>query len=562
MKRNRWSPVLVWTPLLALFLCVTLDGPPSDAAGPATFRYVLDDGGIDAGLCDDSQSPCDTILYALSQADVGDTIRVAHRFNPAVYLGPVTIDAPITLEGGWNATSTASGLLWQRPSPCEAFRTTIDAQGTGRAVSIADYVDATIDCFTITGGDATGLGGSGALGYDTGGGIHSYFGETIVSDCIITGNVASRSFIGLGGGVGFVGGDVTLQGNVIQGNTAATTNSGYGGGAYFRHMASAIVSDNKVLKNVACDVVGYGRGGGIATQFGATTLQDNSIYRNTAAHGGGVWAAGAPGLLVYPSITDCLIHQNVATTDGGGIHVAYAGHAVLSGNEVYLNEAGEGGGLKVSLSPTATLENNRIYANTADYGAGVHLNGSDGTTISEGLITDNTAAGLGGGLWIGSSSGVTLRNNIIADNDVIGSATGTGAGAFLFLGSTARLLHTTLAQNNAPPGHAALHITDGSTAWMTNTIVASNTVGIYVGTGCLATMEATLWGQAPGPIRATGSAMARSTMARSSSMAIPALWIPDAMTTTSAWIPTRVTRAWKLASTEISMANGARGHPT
>jgi hypothetical protein len=163
-------------------------------------------------------------------------------------------------------------------------------------------------------------------------------------------------------------------------------------------------------------------------------------------------------------------------------------------NDVYLNEAGEGGGIYVSLSPTTTLASNHVYANSADYGAGVYLNSSPGTTMSEGHVYDNTAVGLGGGLWIGGSRDVALTNSIIADNDVTG--TGTGAGAFLFLDSTARLLHTTLAQNNAPAGHA-LALEDGVTAWMTNTIVASNTVGIYVGTGCSATMEATLWGEGP-----------------------------------------------------------------
>jgi predicted outer membrane repeat protein len=207
-----------------------------------------------------------------------------------------------------------------------------------------------------------------------------------------------------------------------------------------------------------------------------------------------VWTSGAGVAHIRPAISDCRVHHNTATTGGGGIYAKDAEGAALSGDEVYLNEAGEGGGIYVSLGPTTTLVSSHVYANSADYGAGVYLNSSPGTTMSEGYVYDSTAVGLGGELWIGGSRDVALRNSIIADNDVTG--TGTGVGAFLFLDSTARLLHTTLAQYNAPAGHA-LALEDGVTAWMTNTIVASNTVGIYVGTGRSATMEATLWGEGP-----------------------------------------------------------------
>lgn len=186
---------LVWTPLLPLALCITLDAPQSQAATPPTTRYVPDDGGDGTGDCSDSQNPCETVRYALGRVSAGDTVRVANKFSPATYFGPITITQPIALAGGWNATSTPSWLLWQRPSPCEASRTTIDAQGTGRAVSIANHVDARVDCFTVTGWDATGQGGSG-ISYDVGGGICGCYGDTVVSNCIITGNVASRATIG------------------------------------------------------------------------------------------------------------------------------------------------------------------------------------------------------------------------------------------------------------------------------------------------------------------------------------------------------------------------------
>jgi hypothetical protein len=99
------------------------------------------------------------------------------------------------------------------------------------------------------------------------------------------------------------------------------------------------------------------------------------------------------------------------------------------------------------------------------------------------------AAQRGGGLFLGFSE-AALTNDVFADNQAV-----EGSGLYL-LGSSARLQHTTVARNGDGSG---LHVAqsfygDPSRAWLTNTIVASHTLGITVTAGCTVTLEGTLWG--------------------------------------------------------------------
>jgi len=146
-----------------LFWIVTSHQPVRVQAAPdSTVRYVAQFFGADSGDCTDHQSPCRTVQYALTQAGHGDTIQVANQSGPAIYTGTLYINESVTLQGGWNVSYYPGGgeiYVWGRPPHCEAYRTVLDAQGAGRVISITGSITPTIDCFTITGGDAAGLGG-------------------------------------------------------------------------------------------------------------------------------------------------------------------------------------------------------------------------------------------------------------------------------------------------------------------------------------------------------------------------------------------------------------------
>jgi len=532
--------------LLALLNMLALS---SVAAAPvAGIRYVSDFYGADAGDCTDQSAPCLTVQYALAQAAVGDTIQVANSYSPAVYTGTIVITKSITLEGGWATVSHPSGsLFWQRPSPCETFRTTLDAQRAGRVISITNGAHVAIDCFVITGGDATGLAGT-VYGYDVGGGIHSYYSYPTVTNCVITDNIASTSGIGWGGGFSFYGGNATLSNTLVISNVASTASSGYGGGGYTR-FGSAALSGCTVVSNVGTThSAAHGYGGGLWLANGTAGLAGNTIRGNLAGsaldgYGGGIDVYGGTATLDGDVIEDNLavvsgtggrgggvsvrfgadftavgveITGNEGTF-GGGLHVADSAEVELTNNDVFSNVAGMGGGFYFTGSPTATLAINYIFSNTSGYGGGGLFMGSDGATLAANTIHDNTSAGLAGGIWLNGSDGATLvrnfiisntadgdggglhifmsddttlENNVIVDNRIAGSGEGVGIRVD---DSSVTLLYTTLARNSGGDGSGISAITN-STLSLTNTLIASHTVGVTATAGTAVTFEGTLWG--------------------------------------------------------------------
>jgi parallel beta-helix repeat protein/putative cofactor-binding repeat protein len=452
------------------------------------------------------------IQAAVDAATPGQTVQVAR----GTCYEHVSIAQSVTLEGGWNI-----GFSSRDADPASA--SAIDGMGSGRPISITEKGSAiavTVDGFTITGGDATGLGGTSGYKYDLGGGIYSWYADLTVANCVVTDNVASTAGIAWGGGIGTYGGSVTLEDSTLANNVASTASSGYGGGACLR-FGSASLTGNVIEGNTASPV-GHGYGGGLWLANNSSMLVSNTIRDNTATpsltgYGGGVEVrygsasltgdviegnravlsglngfgggiAARDGALL--TVDGVQIHDN-SSTFGGGIYVNDGDDAVLSGTLIFSNTAGMGGGVYVITSTDVSLTGNQVYANAADYGGGILLSGSDDATLAGNYIHDNAAWGLGGGLWISGCDSARLTNNIIVENRLTHS--GNGAGICLFLNSTAHFEHTTLARNSGGDG-TGLYIVDSSQAWMTNTIVASHTVGIYVNSGCVLNLEATLWG--------------------------------------------------------------------
>jgi hypothetical protein len=187
------------------------------------------------------------------------------------------------------------------------------------------------------------------------------------------------------------------------------------------------------------------------------------------------------------------IASNTAST-GGGLYL-YESPATLSANSIVANRAlaNHGGGLFLESS-NATLSANSIAANVADYGGGLFLDYGS-AMLSANSVTSNSAT-YGGGLVVASSD-ATLTNTIVAGNQA--SAKGSGlyiSGAVNKPVPKPRLLHTTLAGNGGNDG-SGLYLDNAyggtASAWLTNTILVSQSVGITVAEGCTATMNGTLW---------------------------------------------------------------------
>jgi hypothetical protein len=202
-------------------------------------------------------------------------------------------------------------------------------------------------------------------------------------------------------------------------------------------------------------------GGGIwIDQNSTATLRNNYIYSNTASYGGG----GLGVVDSSPSIIHNTFISNTVDYEGGGLAV-YSSDAMIRNNTIISNTAhGWGGGLFVGVG-SAKLYNNSICNN----------------------LSHNS----GGGLVLDFSSAV-LTNNIICDNQANADASG-----IRISDSFPRLFHNTVARNLGGDGVGIYIDHDesiSSTVLLTNTIIVSHTVGIYVEMDSDAVLNGTFWG--------------------------------------------------------------------
>lgn len=432
----------------------------------------------------------------------------------------LTIEAGVTLKldsgkklevgGGLIAQGTADSLITftsNQPVPAAgdwgnieftstAMITTMDAAGNYVSGSVLEYcvveyagadayfaIDARsllIDHCLVSNNDATGMsnvgtadaparmtnttvsGNSGKSEYgNSGGGIYAVYS-------IVSGNTVTRNSGGIycaGGGI--YARDSTVSGNIVTFNDLAQRSPG--GGIY---ALNSTVSGNTVNGNrcggysgagggiwaSSCTVTGntvtgnYGVGAGGGIYAHDSTVRNNTVISNTVwariggySEGGGI---SADGCLVTGNTVSGNLSRNWAGDDfGGGIH-AY--DSTVRNNTISSNSTGgSGGGLAVAVSD------------------------SGHTTLSGNTIVSNTADIAGGGIYVSAFYG--LGGSVDASNDLIANNTSPSEGVHLSGGElTAR--HWTLVNN----GSYAL-TTDGGSATLTNTIVATHTVAGFWG---------------------------------------------------------------------------------
>jgi len=429
MKAQGWLMALGIGSALTLATLGLLAGQPSTVRAEGGTLYVAPDGN-DGKLCDSIAHRCRTVQRAVDLAAEGDTVKVAGGVYSDVdtqALGyVVAISKTITLRGGY---STAFA---DPPDPA-AFPTTLDAKGKGRVIQITGDVSVpitpTIEGFTITGGNATGLGGY--QGVDAGGGIYCYRAHPIISGSTITANTASSNGSVSGGGIFLYHcASAMLSHNTITGNTASTGGFGRGGGVNLTYSNGTIISGNCIISNTA-STAGYGYGGGLYlyssdTTIAGNTLEDNIGTTGTAdGNGGGIW-------IEYGAVTinHNIIRGNVARTpdegSGGGVFVVYGEEITLDGNTITANTAESGSGIAISQGSVFTLTNNIIARNheaawSADRGGALRFTAGDTRpstgTLLHNTITDNAGV-FGQGLSVGKCVTLDLVNNIMAGHTI------------------------------------------------------------------------------------------------------------------------------------------------
>jgi hypothetical protein len=419
-------------------------------------------------------------IAAGTYSDVHGRPRLPGYEGSATITQVVYLSKSITLRGGYTTTDGFS----DPPDPV-AYPTVLDAEAQGRVLFIGGQISPTIEGLSITGGDATGMGGY-YDSRDAGGGIYVLSSTVTISN----NRVFRNSYPECGGGLYQQFGASRIVGNGFFSNSAA-----YGGGVLVSRGTTEVVSNTFKANRSANGGGGFHSHLSLATGS-SVTLVHNVFFSNTAGSGGAVY--------MYQSVTvltDNIIISNTAKGLGGGLSLKWTG-ARFSGNTISFNRAASGAGLNGELL-ALTLLNNDISFNTARVnGGGILYDWIGPCTLVNNTLIGNSARE-GGAVYFRQGYFWSI-GNVVAGN----RAEELGGG-FYFERALARILHTTFAQNK---GDAAVHATDQrpqegysyigphSIVAMTNTILVGHAAGVVVDDwdeDNAAYLEGTLWGSGP-----------------------------------------------------------------
>ncbi len=293
----------------------------------------------------------------------------------------------------------------------------------------------------ITGGNASGNGGGGAIALDDVNCVFNMYGGEI------SGNKANR-----------FGGAIFLNGT-LQTKKGGTVNL-YGG----------------TIKNNSAKI-----GGAIYAVYGGTVnLCGGEISNNEAtANGGGAICLNHSGVL---NMTGGKMQNNTAKTDGGAVNL-FASTFTFSGGTISNNYSAEyGGAVYLSISGKMNMTGGEICNNTAkEEGGAVHVYGENATfNFSGGTITGNEAKD-GGAVYLNQElSTLNMTGGEISGN----KATRNGGAVYMFREtSTLNLSGGTIKNNTADSSGGAVYFnttSDGKIQGILNIsgnpVVKDNTV--------------------------------------------------------------------------------------
>ena len=379
--------------------------------GDATVNPGASEGSLADSVDQDCNGWADDVQVCPGTGDY-DTIQdgvdnAPDSFTVVVCAGTYTEQVDVPAADLWLVSESGSSA------------TTIDADGSGRAITLAAGA-LTLEGFTLTGGDT-----------DDGGGLHCEDAGLELVDVVVDDNTVSGDGGGLyaesclldvtdssftsntgtaGGGMWVNGGSGTISDSTFSGNRAREE----GGGAWIT--ASHEVTGNTFDQNEADEPseggYGPGSGGGGLLYYGSGDITDNTFSNNTSDyHGGGAYVIGHTGLIdgntfdgnvIYEdgagfycnqcaaTFTNNTITDNDATDDGGGVRI-YVSQMLITDNYFEGNVCGDdGGGLKMSHYANYVADNTFVANDAGDAGGAIELD-NDATTITGNTFTSNTA---------------------------------------------------------------------------------------------------------------------------------------------------------------------------
>ena len=494
-RQLRLEPLEDRAMLSALPIAFGGSGTVTDAYLPDSVLYVDQDAG---GGANDGTSWTDAFVdlqTALLVADTGDEIWVAkgtyHPTADADRTVSFDLKAGVDLYGGFAGTETT---LEQRDWTTNATLLSGDLNGDDgsdgdnsensyRVVTANAVSDASIDGFTISGGNDDG--------YKWGGGMHCENSSLTVSNVVFSGNTSTVH----GGGmynkscsptltnVVFIGNTSDWQGGAMENVDSSPTltdvlfsnnSAGDGGGMFNSGNSSPVLTRVTFDGNWATDALGYGLGGGMRNDYSSSPiLTDVTFTGNSAKYGGGMYSISGS-----PTLTNVTFSGNSASKWGGGMYNRSNSPTLtdvtFAENSAYSSSTGDGGGL-FNYESSPTLTNVTFIDNSARYSGGGMYNKYYSFPILTNVVFSGNWLHYGyGGAMFNDESSVTLTNVTMSEN--VGKQWG---GAIYNDRSVLTLTNGVLWGNVASEsGSEQIYNSRGGTATVTYSLVEGGWTGV------------------------------------------------------------------------------------
>ena len=420
--------LLLVTPFLAFSLFSPL--PASGAVW-----YVSADGGI-SGDGTTWSTAFISIQQAVSSAREGDEIWVRHGTYPLS--STITVTKAVSLYGGFAGSETQRD---QRDWTTNI--TTIDGQNsTYHCLYVA--ADATIDGFTITGGNA-----NGETPDHRGGGLYMYYSSPEITNCTVTANSADY-----GGAVYNRDTSSTITNCIVSGNSAE-----WGGGIFNGVNSSPTITTCTFTANSATK-----SGGGVYNDdTSSPTITGCTFTDNEAGYAGGIFNDDDTSSV----ISRCTFTGNTASTSGGGIYNDDNASATITDCTFTRNSANEDGGGIKTYRASPQITHCTFSGNNAKYGGGMY-NCQSSSTITSCIVRANSATASGGGMYNNESYPAITTCTVLNNTAKWGSGIFNDA-------SSPTITACTIYGNSASNYGGAIRNKNASTPTITNSILWANT---------------------------------------------------------------------------------------
>ena len=216
------------------------------------------------------------------------------------------------------------------------------------------------------------------------------------------------------------------------------------------------------------------RGGGIYVDENATCdITGVNVKENKASDdGAGIYVKG------YLKATDCIISDNVADDNGGGIFSEDTGHVDLDRVTVTRNDCdNDGAGMKLWLSMNSTIKDSEISQNRSeDCGGGLYMDANGKKlTITNTKFDENECSDDGAGIFLNKGT-IEMSGGSISKNEASNDSGGIKASSeTTFTANNVQII------GNKAKGEEGGGVKNYGTTTLTNCTISNNSAGEHGG---------------------------------------------------------------------------------